>query len=159
MWPLCRNVTRPWRLMALLGLVSWGGAQSSEVPSEGDSQQAQLMKGAYLEPPFVCDALSDPQLYQDGAMSGMRQLVSGKPYWFFRTDVDLQEDFPVSAMARGELGELVEQGAAYRMAVIVPNRAVRVGDGGIVEQLHTGRARVIDQRVRKRTHIRSFHGC
>ena len=30
--------------MALLGLVSWGGAQSSEVPSEGDSQQAQLMK-------------------------------------------------------------------------------------------------------------------
>ena len=48
MWPLCRNVTRPWRLMALLGLVSWGGAQSSEVPSEGDSQQAQLMKGAYL---------------------------------------------------------------------------------------------------------------
>ena len=108
MWPLCRNVTRPWRLMALLGLVSWGGAQSSEVPSEGDSQQAQLMKGAYLEPPFVCDALSDPQLYQDGAMSGMRQLVSGKPYWFFRTDVDVQEDFPVSAMARGELGELVE---------------------------------------------------
>ena len=108
MWPRCRNVKRGLMagLLALSGLAQ--AAASAETESSLAEQQAQLMKGAYLEPPFVCDALSDPQLYQDGAMSGMRQLVSGKPYWFFRTDVDLQEDFPVSAMARGELGELVE---------------------------------------------------
>ena len=95
MWPRCRNVKRGLMagLLALSGLAQ--AAASAETESSLAEQQAQLMKGAYLEPPFVCNALADPQLYADGAMASMRQLIAGKEFWFFRTEVDLQQRFPL----------------------------------------------------------------
>ncbi len=131
MWPRCRNVKRGLMagLLALSGLAQ--AAASAETESSLAEQQAQLMKGAYLEPPFVCNALADPQLYADGAMASMRQLIAGKEFWFFRTEVDLQQRFPLSSLAKSAFAQLVAALAERDVQLVVmlqPTRGLMHAD-------------------------------
>ncbi|MCG8394334.1 MAG: hypothetical protein MI745_14745 [Pseudomonadales bacterium] len=94
-------------LWLLLVLPVVAAAQEQAAAEPEPSPQESLMRGAFLQPPFICDALADPATYADGTMASMRQLVAGKRYWYFRTEVDLQTQFPVSARTRENVRELV----------------------------------------------------
>ncbi|EKF74407.1 alginate biosynthesis protein AlgX [Alcanivorax hongdengensis A-11-3] len=84
-----------------------------------EQQTEQLMHGAYLQAPYTCPALEDPQTYAQGTMAAMRQIVAGKRYWYFRTEVDLQSDFPFSDMSRQAFAELVQRLGARGIRLVM----------------------------------------
>jgi len=114
MWQLRLPDCATWLALCLcLGLagvcsVAEGDNGDGEV-SGRQIEERDVMHGAFLKPPFTCAALSDPDIYAEGVMASMRQLVAGEPYWFFRTEVDLQQSFPLDAASRQAFAELVER--------------------------------------------------
>ena len=136
MWQLRRPDCAQWLVLCLsLGLATVCPAADGE---EGDGQAADpqaeehdVMRGAFLTPPFTCAALSDPDTYAEGSMASMRQLVAGEPYWFFRTEVDLQQSFPLDTASKAAFAELVtrlEQRGVKLVVMLQPTRGLMHAD-------------------------------
>ena len=122
-------------LCLCLGLVGISSAAEADggdgEVSEPQAKQRDVMRGAFLKPPFTCAALSDPETYAEGSMTNMRQLIAGEPYWFFRTEVDLQQSFPLDAASQQAFAELVERLAQRGVKLVLmlqPTRGLMHAD-------------------------------
>ncbi|KGD63615.1 alginate biosynthesis protein AlgX [Alcanivorax nanhaiticus] len=114
-------------LLLAVGSVAFaaGLTETSETSGDEGQQESRVMKGAFLQPPFTCAALSDPATYAEGAMTAMRELIAGKPFWFFRTEVDLQESFPMDEAAQQAFAELVDRLAQRGVRLVVMPQPTR----------------------------------
>ena len=120
-------------LALLLAGFCWSADLAAEPVggTDQDGEEEVVLRGAFLKPPFTCPALADPATYAEGAMASMRQLIAGEPFWFFRTEVDLQQDFPVDEESRRAFAELVDRLAAKGVRLVVmlqPTRGLMHSD-------------------------------
>ncbi|MZR61275.1 alginate biosynthesis protein AlgX [Alcanivorax sp. DP30] len=107
-------------LLVVASVASAAGlTETAEASGDNSQEEPRALKGAFLQPPFTCPALTDPATYAEGTMSAMRQLVAGKPFWFFRTEVDLQESFPMDEAAQQAFAELVDRLAQRGVSLVV----------------------------------------
>ncbi len=129
------EITR-WALLCLC--LGWQGSAWAAQAEPGQNgaeeeapQQRDIMRGAFLQPPFTCEALADPATYAEGTMKSMSQLIAGEPYWFFRSDVDLQQSFPLDAASQQAFAELVDRLAQRGVKLVVmlqPTRGLMHAD-------------------------------
>ncbi len=139
MWLPKQSLEQMCRLMLCLGLCfclagTSRAAVEEESPASTDiaeKEELDVMRGAFLQPPFTCAALSDPATYAEGTMTSMRQIIPGAPFWFFRSEIDLQTAFPMDKPAQTAFAQLVDRLAERGVRLVVmlqPTRGLMHSD-------------------------------
>lgn len=115
-----------------LALAALAAAEPNTSHAGNDDAEAEaVLRGAFLKPPFTCEALSDPATYAAGSMASMRQLIAGETYWYFRSEVDLQQSFHLDEASQVAFAELVSRLAQRGVRLVVmlqPTRGLMHSD-------------------------------
>ncbi|MDX5299632.1 MAG: hypothetical protein LPK85_11865, partial [Gammaproteobacteria bacterium] len=99
--------------------------------SQGARADTQTWSGSAMGAPrceldcMICEALSDPAQYGEGAMKAMRTLTPGYDNWLFRSDVDLANRFGMAAAMEPEFARLMQAFAANGTQVVIAVQPTR----------------------------------